>query len=95
MKLNVVAYLIKEGYEEADIINPKKNARRIGVDINGSINSLYIKNAKSKPKWSEIFTIHPNVDESIFYSESICGMFLVKAHSRLIAFTFGHAKSLL
>jgi len=95
MKLNVVAYLIKEGYKETDIINPKKNARRIGLDVNGSINSLYIKNAKSKPKWSEIFTIHPNVDESIFYSESICGMFLVKAHSRLIAFTFGHAKSLL
>jgi len=28
MKLNVVAYLIKEGYEEADIINPKKQEER-------------------------------------------------------------------
>lgn len=31
----------------------------------------------------------------MFFSESICGMFLVKSHNRLIAFTFGHAKSLL
>jgi hypothetical protein len=28
MKLNVVAYLIKEGYEEADVINPKKQEER-------------------------------------------------------------------
>ncbi|MEI8630026.1 hypothetical protein P4S59_19685 [Vibrio sp. M60_M70] len=27
MKLNVVAYLIKEGYEEADVINPKKQKK--------------------------------------------------------------------
>lgn len=95
MKLNVVAYLIKEGYEEADIINPTKSARKIDVDINGSLNSLYVKSTRSKPKWSDIFTVYPNVDDSIFYSESICGMFLVAAHGRLVAFTFGHAKALL
>ncbi|ELJ8538719.1 TIGR04141 family sporadically distributed protein [Vibrio cholerae] len=95
MKLNIVAYLIKEGYEEADIINPKKNARKIEVNINDSTYSLYIKSARSKPKWSDIFSNHPDVDESMFYAESICGMFLVEAEGRLIAFTFGHAKSLL
>ncbi|WP_199611640.1 TIGR04141 family sporadically distributed protein [Flocculibacter collagenilyticus] len=95
MKLKVVAYLIKEGYKETDIINRDKKAKRIDVDINGKRNSLYIKSARSKPKWSGIFTTHPNVDESIFFSESVCGMFIVEAHGRLIAFTFGHAKSLL
>ncbi|HIF9293806.1 TPA: TIGR04141 family sporadically distributed protein [Photobacterium damselae] len=95
MKLNVVAYLIKEGYEEVDIIDPKKNARKINVDVYGSEYSLYIKSTRSKPKWSEIFTNNPDIDESLFYSESICGLFVVKAHERLIAFTFGHAKSLL
>lgn len=31
MKLNVVAYLIKEGYEEADVINSKKQEERLSA----------------------------------------------------------------
>ncbi|MUK71317.1 TIGR04141 family sporadically distributed protein [Aliivibrio fischeri] len=95
MKLNVVAYLIKEGYEEEDVINTKKNAEVIPISVRGCISNLYIKKARSKPKWSEIFCNHPDIDSSLFYSESLCGLFLVKVRSRIIAFTFGHAKALL
>ena len=47
MKLNIVAYLIKEDYKETDIINPKKNATCIEVNVNNKASNLYIKSNKS------------------------------------------------
>ncbi len=95
MKLNMVAYLIKKGITEEQIIDLDKGAQRNEVLIDGEIHPLYLVNSVSRPKWSDLFISQPTLDSGIFNTKSIKGLLLIESKSRLLAFTFGHGRSLI
>ena len=55
MKLNMVAYLIKEGITEGQVIDFEKDPERIEFHIKGVSTALYLKKSFSKPRWSDLF----------------------------------------
>ena len=95
MKLNVVAYLIKEGFTESDAIDESKAPQKLDLNIRDTECSLFLKESFSRPKWSEIFARVSEIDNRLFDSKSVQGLLLVNVLDRLIAFTFGHARSLI
>ncbi|MDI5838357.1 TIGR04141 family sporadically distributed protein [Shewanella xiamenensis] len=95
MKLNVISYLIKDGVTESEALDFDKAPQKISLNINDVQCSLYLKKSHSKPKWSDIFSGVNGVNESIFYTESVKGLLIVKVYGRLLAFTFGHGRSMI
>lgn len=95
MKLNVVAYLIKNGINEDDALDEEKISKRISVAIKNTICSLYLKKSYSEPRWSKLFSDIEDVNKGIFKSESVKGLLIVPVEDRLLAFTFGHGRSMI
>lgn len=95
MKLNIVTYLIKNGFSEGEALDPNKTPNRLDIDINGTNCGLYLKKHRSKPKWSEVFSKVESVDQSLFSSTSVKGLLIVPVSDRLLAFTFGHGRSMI
>lgn len=95
MKLNVVSYLIKDGVKEEDALDKDKVSKRISILIDGTPCGLYLKRSQSEPKWSKLFNETPHIDKNLFKTESIKGLLIVAVENRLLAFTFGHGRSMI
>ena len=95
MKLNIVAYLIKEKVSEKDALDKNKISKRTPILIGDTPCGFYIKNSPSKPRWSELFLNVDGINSNIFKSSSVKGLLVVNIENRLLAFTFGHGRSML
>ena len=95
MKLNMVCYLIKEGISEDDALDKEKTSKRVPILIEGTPCGLYLKKSRSSPKWSKLFDDVVDIDRNIFKSESVRGLLIAPVEKRLLAFTFGHGRSMI
>lgn len=95
MKLNMVCYLIKEGMSEDEALDKKKTSPRAPILIKGTACGLYLKKSRSSPKWSKLFDDVTDIDKNIFKSESVKGLLIIPVEKRLLAFTFGHGRSMI
>lgn len=95
MKLNVVSYLIKEGIKEEDALDKDKIPKRIPITIKNTPCGLYVKKSRSEPRWSKLFSGLNTIDQNIFKSEGVKGLLVVPVEGRLLAFTFGHGRSMI
>lgn len=94
MKINMVAYLSKEGVGVNELLDVDRSVESVELDLNYHRANLFLKTSKNKPGWSHLFQGYLE-DPSIFDQRTVRGVLVVPVRERLIAFTFGHGRSLL
>lgn len=95
MKLNTIAYLIKEGVEAGNAVDPKKIPKGLKFTLSDRNCILYLSESFNMPKWAELFNSIEEIDEFDFGTKSLKGLMIVPAQQRHLAFTFGYGKSML
>jgi len=95
MKLNTIAYLIKDGVEAGNAVDPKKIPKGINFTLAERDCILYLSESFNKPKWAELFNPIEGIDYFNFNTKSLKGLLIVPAEQRHLAFTFGYGKSML
>lgn len=94
MKHQVVAYLAKEGITIEELIDDSSNPLLFQIEQEYLTAILYLQRSRTAPKWLELFTSIP-ISDDIKLQDSLRGVLIVETNERLLAFTFGHGRSLI
>ncbi|MFG0761698.1 TIGR04141 family sporadically distributed protein [Aeromonas media] len=95
MKLNTIAYLIKEGVDAKNAVDPKKVPKGITFIIAERECVLYLSESFNTPKWAELFNSIEGIEDFNFSTKSLKGLLIIPSEKRHLAFTFGYGKSML
>lgn len=95
MKLNVTVFLMKEGRTRTDILDIAGRWNQVSLDVNETRCDFFWKNQASTPKWVDLFAGVEAVRTDLMEGKSVQGLLVMERQSRVMCFTFGHARHLI
>lgn len=95
MKLNVTAFLIKEGIDKEDAFSIKGHKHHHSFQRDGTDYDFYWKTSNSSPAWAELFQDVAEVDHEKIRARGAQGLLIFEQSERIFCITFGHARHFL
>ncbi len=95
MKLNVTAFLMKEGQTRITILAKPLPRNQVSFEIDKTPCDFYWKNQTSAPRWVDLFAGVRGVKSNSMLGKSVQGLLVLERQNRVMCFTFGHARHLI